>query len=553
MGEIAPQVATPLSTTITTGAFRQAFGELLGETGAFRRRELDEPSATGGVFGGYLYFNVSFARVFARRVPGLRPSDIDQQMMGSGALPPPVPRRGDRNLALSARALVTLGVTAVRRRRPDLGAQRAETSRWLAALPDDPSDDDVVDLARSYTPRLVRNLRSLLDAGLGAGFPMSLLERLATRYAPEEPGLVVRALSGLGTIETARPAAALWDLGRQVTRSETLTAAFDDGVPGLPERLAEVARSDPEGSAFLASFDAFLAEHGHRGPNEVELASTTWATDPEAALAVVERLRLGSTETGPREVAARLTSEQADARRRLREAVPSPLRRLCDRLIRSAARGAARREEAKGTLVLDLHGLRRALHGLAGRLVSEGALQDRMSLFMVTTDELGDFIRSPGAFAGKVDARRRRYDELNALVPPFWFEGQIPDPSTWPARDTAPEGSVRVGDELPGIGVAAGTAEGPARIVVDPADPRGILPGDVLVAPITDPAWTPLFLAAAAVVVEVGALQSHAAIVARELGLPAVVSVEGATTRLRDGDHLVVDGDRGSVRLVARD
>ena len=88
-------------------------------------------------------------------------------------------------------------------------------------------------------------------------------------------------------------------------------------------------------------------------------------------------------------------------------------------------------------------------------------------------------------------------------------------------------------------------------MILDPADPRDIQPGDVLVAPITDPAWTPLFLGAAAVVVDVGAQQSHAAIVARELGIPAVVSVTGASHTIADGTWLDVDGDRGVVTVHA--
>jgi rifampicin phosphotransferase len=133
-------------------------------------------------------------------------------------------------------------------------------------------------------------------------------------------------------------------------------------------------------------------------------------------------------------------------------------------------------------------------------------------------------------------------------MPPFAFESQLPGPSTWPLRTDR-----RPGDglgPLVGIGVSSGVGRGKARIITDPADPRGLEPGEVLVAPLTDPAWTPLFLAAAAVVVDVGALQSHAAIVARELGIPAVVSVDGASRRLVDGDEIEVDGDRGIVTVL---
>ena len=102
---------------------------------------------------------------------------------------------------------------------------------------------------------------------------------------------------------------------------------------------------------------------------------------------------------------------------------------------------------------------------------------------------------------------------------------------------------------LRGIAVCPGVASGRARIVLDPADPRGIEPDEILVAPITDPAWTPLFLAAAAVVVDVGAQQSHAAIVARELGIPAIVSVTGASSTIPDGTWLTVDANTGEVHV----
>ena len=98
--------------------------------------------------------------------------------------------------------------------------------------------------------------------------------------------------------------------------------------------------------------------------------------------------------------------------------------------------------------------------------------------------------------------------------------------------------------------MCAGCGNGHRRgSCTDPADPGALEPGDVLVAPITDPAWTPLFLAAAAVVVDVGAQQSHAAIVARELGIPAVVSVEGASHTIPDGTTITVDGTRGTVTV----
>jgi pyruvate,water dikinase len=140
-------------------------------------------------------------------------------------------------------------------------------------------------------------------------------------------------------------------------------------------------------------------------------------------------------------------------------------------------------------------------------------------------------------------------EQLASLVPPFVFEGAQPTVDTWARRD-ADVPQARPGDTLVGIAGCPGVARGRARVVLDALDPRGLGPGEVLVAPITDPSWTPLFVPAEAVVVDVGAQMSHAVIVSRELGIPAVVSVTGATRSIPDGALIEVDGDRGEVRIL---
>ena len=107
-----------------------------------------------------------------------------------------------------------------------------------------------------------------------------------------------------------------------------------------------------------------------------------------------------------------------------------------------------------------------------------------------------------------------------------------------------------MGDEIAGVSGSPGTVRGTARVVLDPGDPRGLEPGDILVAPHTDPSWTPLFMTAGGVVVNVGGQISHAVIVSRELGLPCVVSATDATTRITDGATIEVNGDTGAVTVI---
>ena len=109
---------------------------------------------------------------------------------------------------------------------------------------------------------------------------------------------------------------------------------------------------------------------------------------------------------------------------------------------------------------------------------------------------------------------------------------------------------LRAGDVIQGVPGCPGVVRGTARVILDPADPRDLEPGEILVAPLTDPAWTPLFMAAGGVVVDVGGQISHAIIVSRELGLPCVVSATDATKRIPDGAQIEVNGDTGQVTIL---
>lgn len=143
-------------------------------------------------------------------------------------------------------------------------------------------------------------------------------------------------------------------------------------------------------------------------------------------------------------------------------------------------------------------------------------------------------------------------DRFAAIDPPFFITSQdeVPGIEELEAAQGVTREAATAGSVLTGAAGSSGVARGRARVVLDPGDPAGMEPGDVLVAPLTDPSWTPLFLPASAVVVNVGALMSHAVIVSRELGIPCVVAVEGATERIVDGATVEVDGTAGTVTVV---
>jgi pyruvate,water dikinase len=324
-----------------------------------------------------------------------------------------------------------------------------------------------------------------------------------------------------------------------VADDEHLTELFDAGTTGLDDRV----RADPAPAvaAFVGAFDDFRRRHGARGPEEWELASPTWGSDPDIALTQIDRLRRAPVDRAPGQAStvAERDALVATVRSRLR----APKRPLFDRALRAATVGEANREATKAAFVRLLWPMRQALAELGRR---SGLPHD--DFFLLLLSEVPGALGHPGGFADEIADRRARRDFLQGRVPPFWFEGEVPDPRTWALRteQLRPDRSPRT---LTGLGVCSGVATGRARVVTDPAAPGDLKPDEVLVAPITDPAWTPLFLAAAGVVVDVGAQMSHAAIVSRELGIPAVVSVAGASTTIPDGVLLTVDGDRGTVTV----
>lgn len=542
-GEVFPNVITALTGTLIGESVRKAQVDLFLEVGVLRPHEVRGQSVGTGVFGGYLYGSGSCMRLFGERMPGMNATTGDEQVFGVvEEIPPYVRVKGDRNLLASLHvSLYTLGLL----RRPELApldAARQDAQRWLATMPDlaEAPSAELLDWIRTtYPPRIGESMKRLLRFSMMATAPRTLLDRVVDR-AGAPPGLANRIVGGTGDIDSAQLATQLWTLGRLVRGDAHLTAEFDAGLDGIAERTS--------GTRLTVAVEAFLRDHGHRGNDEYELATPSWSMDPTPVYASVDRLRHVPEERDP---VAGAQARRDDANAALAHALriaPRAAGPIVRRAAEASRLGSIGRERAKDVLVLENFGARRVLHELARRAAARGGPQDVQRAFCVTIDELTDFVHSPADFTAVIEERAALARYLNDRVPPAWFDGRIPDPSTWPLRTETHAAAPPPGSTITGIAVNGGTASGPARVVHDPADPRGLDPGEVLVCAITDPSWTPLFLGAAAVVCETGAMQSHAAIVSRELGIPAVLSVPRITA-VTDGTMLHVDGNSGEVRV----
>jgi pyruvate,water dikinase len=523
VGEVFPTVVTPLTGTLYVPQAEKGFRDAFAIFGALRNSDFgDAPMGVLGVFNGYAYLNASFIRVLAVRTPGLTVAEMDRQFFGESDAPPYRVQKGDKNTAATLKIARTLLRTLNTKSLPDLEADKVRVRTWIASLPETSSatDAELIGMLRAFKPEFrhlfANHILTTFQATIGPGLLAQISEGKL-----DDPTLPNKLLAGIGSVESAAPSAAMWEL----------------------------SRLDPDSTEFKSGFARFLEDFGSRGPNEWEGSSSTWGTDPDLALAAIDRMRGADPTHAPSSQQKRLEGEREAATRSARERLRGLTRMQFVRALRSAHVFSQGRERSKTTIIRALHAIRLAQRELAERARRRGGSDDLTDLWMVTDEELEDYVSEPAGFASTVADRKRQRDELNALMPPFVFDRVQPSPDTWTRRDATVD-AARSGTVLTGIAGCPGIARGRARVVLDPGDPRGLGPGEVLVAPITDPSWTPLFVAAEAVVVEVGAQMSHAVIVSRELGIPAVVSVTGATQLLPDGAMVEVNGDRGTVTVL---
>ena len=547
VGEVFPDVVSPLSWSAYGGEAELGWREAWRDYGVLLDRDVErEDKVIVGCFGGYAYLNASYIRVFAVRTPGIKVADMDALFFGESEAPPYRPRPGDRSSIASLRIARTILGTLSAKAVPELDDDKARVRSWLATLPDvnTASDAELLAVTDSFRPLFRhlyrRHILTTFRVFVGSGVLAQICEKKLG-----DPTLLAPLLSGIGSVESAEPSWAMWRLGRMAASDPAVAAVFDAGMDDLENRL----EAEPGAAAFRQALVAFLDDFGSRGPNEWEGSSPTWGTAPRLALAAIDRMRVADASHDPQIQQQRLRSEREAATAAARSRLSALSRLQFDRAVRSTHLFSQGRERSKTTIIRAIHGLRLAQLELARRARERGGPDDLADMWLVTEAELPDYVAAPEGFKAVMEERRQLRETLAALVPPFVFESTQPPVSTWESRER-PIDLLGPGAVLRGIPGCPGVARGRARVVLDPFDPRGLSSGEVLVAPITDPSWTPLFLAAEAVVVDVGAQMSHAVIVSRELGIPAVVSATGATAVIPDGADLEVDGTNGVVRIL---
>jgi phosphohistidine swiveling domain-containing protein len=369
---------------------------------------------------------------------------------------------------------------------------------------------------------------NLLSAALG------MLAILRVFARDDATGLYRDLLSGLQDVSSARPGFVLWQIA-QLARQEPELAEQIRSKP-----LAELRVSELPAGRTRDALGRFLKDYGYRGVREAEIGAPRWAEDPTLMFAALRSHLESGVDLEARERRLRRAREAAE--KKLEQSVPIPLRPAVRKLLEVVRRFTRMREHLRGHVVEVLGMFRRVALETSRRIEAREPEAGPNAAFFLTLAEVRRVLHDQNErVAIRVQRRRLEYERNRALPePPTTFVG-------FPPEDT---GVAATAKRLSGLAASRGIAEGTVRILRDPSQAADFEPGEVLVVAAADTGWAPLFLAASAVVTELGGPLSHAAIILREYAVPAVVNVRSATRSLRDGDIVRVDGDVGTVEVL---
>jgi pyruvate,water dikinase len=514
VGEALPGVLTPLTWSLwevaAEGGTRAAFHALGAATAAEREVPADQSLRFMRAFYGRGAAQLEFLCTMGDRIPGTSGAAISEQVFGE--TPPELV--GVRDVRRYPVIAVRLPWTSMRA--PSiLRAAAADTEAWWRVETERAASLDLpgatalfADAARRFRHNVALQATTLFCVVQPV---YDLFEKLAARAGIAD---LTGLASGYGAVPETAVVGDLWKVSRG----------------GLT--MAEL-----------------VGRHGFHGPREGELAARVWREDSAPLQRLVAEYAATDDAQDPALRETRLREQRVDVERRILAALPRAARPGGRLLMARAAKVIPLRGIAKDSYLQAEDVIRAAARRIGELLERDGALADAEDVFFLTDAEIERGV--PADARDLVARRRERFEQYKTIeLPNTWVGDPVPVPTGSPETGTADASNADTAT-LTGVGVSPGVVEGPARVVTDPSF-DDVEPGEVLVAPATDPSWASIMFLSSALVVDIGGALSHAAIVARELGVPCVVNTVTGTRTIRTGDHIRVDGGTGVVTILKR-
>jgi pyruvate,water dikinase len=479
--------------------------------GALSRADTRIPVATddkvAAIFYGRPVLNVGFFCRVGGRLPGTDPHTIARQLLGE--VPGGISSESSRRRLPVVAAKLPYALASIKR---DVLVRTAPTDLWwresIARL-------DSMDLSAA---------QGALIEGRNQFVEMARVQAGAAFIGVQPIYEQLLALVKKASLEPAEANALVAGHGAHVETD-------------IIRDLWALARED-------LTLDTFLARHGYHGPLEGEISGKVWREDPTPVLQLVRQYKARDG-ADPAEAAIARTTARVEAERRLLAKLPRLQRPFAQMMLKTAVARIPLRGVAKAAYLQSLDVARGAARRVGDHLADRGMLENSEDAFYLTLDELTNGLPA-NAVELVADRRAQRASFEGLTLPPHWRGN--PRPSIASA-ELSEEQTARA--SVTGIGASGGTVEGIVRVVDDPTF-SDVEADEVLVCKTTDPSWASVMYFSSALVVDVGGLLSHAAVVAREVGVPCVIGTGDGTQVLRTGDRVRVDGNAGTVEILQR-
>jgi len=374
---------------------------------------------------------------------------------------------------------------------------------------------------------------------------LPILDTICNKWLPEDSVNSGSLLAGVGGMVDATAGLDIWRLAAAAdSKAEVkeLILSKDDW------RTIKSKLSDTDlGRQFLSEWNQFMFRHGHHCRGELELYNKRWSETPDYILKFVRTHLTQMDKIDPVQNFAQAAEQRRQLEKQCRRQLKNPLKGIVfNYFLVRAQQGSVFRENVKSEVIKLLTAMRKLLLELGKRLKERKVLKSEDDIFFLRYEEIAPIVR--GNFGHDIHRqiidRWTEYNKNRSVIPPDVVFG------TFDQDNYMPDAIDEQAQELKGLGVSGGTATGKARVILRADTDEQLLAGEILVAPFTDPGWTPYFVPAAAIVMDEGGIISHGSIVAREYGIPAVVNVGDATKIIKTGQKIKVDGNLGLVRIL---
>jgi phosphohistidine swiveling domain-containing protein len=421
---------------------------------------------------------------------------------------------------------------------------KTDCEKWSRLDAESLSTEDVA----IYCQEIMTDINEIIGSAL---YLFSILAALpflyivCIRWFPDGNKIAGKLLAGIGGMDDAIAGLDIWRLAVTAnSKAEVKDLILSNDIwYTIESKLSET----DTGREFLAEWKKFMLLHGHHCRGELELNNKRWSETPDYILQFVRSHITQIKKIDPVQKFNDASKQRKQLEQQCRRQIRNPIKlTIFNHLLSRVQNGSVFRENIKSEIIKLLTALRKLILELGKRLSDVNVLRKDDDIFFLKIEEIAPVVHGKADFDINqvIEDRRAEYNKNCSVTPPSAVIGKF-DPDNYIPEEIDEDAEI-----LNGFGVSPGKATGKARVILRADTQEQLLAGEILVAPFTDPGWTPYFVPAAAIVMDEGGTISHGSIVAREYGIPAVVNVGNGTKIIKTGQMIQVDGDNGIVRIL---